>query len=601
MPDHAHTPDSPSGQDRYWDDALAELADVDPELRLTLDPVLSAPDVDVFDMRCRSLGGVRIAGWLAVPKTSAPARSLPGLLVTPGYIVDPPVPLEWARRGFVALCVAHRGKVRADVDVNPGYPGLVVAGIEDPQQYIYRGIYADAVRAFDILAQHPAVDRARLGVRGVSQGGALALAVTALRAEQVKAAAIGCPFLTDVERGLGSATCGPYEEVTALLRVRPELRGQALASLKAVDTLSLAPRIQAPMYLHMGGLDRTCPPETTLAFRDAVASEVELDVFEDCDHEAGAYWAEGRAAAFLTERLGAAALDPALGGSPLPAVEVRAAERAAYFYRIAEESSKNRDQVEVARAEVRTSGRFRSWRIAFTAADGAPLRATLTIPDASPDGLLVLLPRYGSVNLVPDRSVFESVATFSMEHRGQVGAEGGRRWVYPGVFAESVHDPESFLYRHVLGDCLRSLDVLDRLEDAKDLPKVLVGDDLAIHVAAARPNFTAVRVDQPLFSGDTWQQRGSAAELGSLGPLEIHQAAWTMSLWDPAARATRVRVPVLLCLDEAPTPELVRLLEGLPHAEAYKRTHRDAIDTDNIWAWTKAALAGSSIRPTRMR
>ncbi|WP_350224914.1 acetylxylan esterase [Arthrobacter sp. efr-133-TYG-104] len=44
--------------------------------------------------------------------------------------------------------------------------------IGTPATYIYRGIYAGAIRCFDVVSQHPAVNPERLGVRGVSQGGA---------------------------------------------------------------------------------------------------------------------------------------------------------------------------------------------------------------------------------------------------------------------------------------------------------------------------------------------------------------------------------------------------------------------------------------------
>lgn len=59
----------------YWVDVLTELQDVDPAVTATFDPIRSRSDVDVFDVRLLSIGGVAIAAWLAVPKYRATAST----------------------------------------------------------------------------------------------------------------------------------------------------------------------------------------------------------------------------------------------------------------------------------------------------------------------------------------------------------------------------------------------------------------------------------------------------------------------------------------------------------------------------------------------
>ena len=91
----------------------------------------------------------------------------------PGYQMDPPIPKEWARKGYVALSVAPRGKLRSNRQFNPGYPNLLTHNIVDRHTYAYRGFYVDACRGIDFLLSRPEVDGARIGVVGSSQGGGL--------------------------------------------------------------------------------------------------------------------------------------------------------------------------------------------------------------------------------------------------------------------------------------------------------------------------------------------------------------------------------------------------------------------------------------------
>ena len=53
-------------------------------------------------------------------------------------------------------------------------------GILDPATYYYRRVFTDAVRAVEAARTLDAVDAARVGVAGGSQGGGISLAVAGL-------------------------------------------------------------------------------------------------------------------------------------------------------------------------------------------------------------------------------------------------------------------------------------------------------------------------------------------------------------------------------------------------------------------------------------
>ncbi|MEM7235955.1 MAG: acetylxylan esterase, partial [Planctomycetota bacterium] len=66
----------------FWDEALAELKSVPPQFRVTEQPAEEGSKRKVFEVEMRSLGNVRVRGWLEVP--TEPGR-YPAILRVPGY------------------------------------------------------------------------------------------------------------------------------------------------------------------------------------------------------------------------------------------------------------------------------------------------------------------------------------------------------------------------------------------------------------------------------------------------------------------------------------------------------------------------------------
>src|SRR5438128_5737468 len=108
----------PADFDAFWDDVLAQAARLPLNASLEPSPLRSTPEVDTFEVHYDSLDGVRIAAWYCVP--AGASGPLPAILSVPGYISDPPIPRQWARRGYAAPSVAPRGQVRSTRQFNPG-------------------------------------------------------------------------------------------------------------------------------------------------------------------------------------------------------------------------------------------------------------------------------------------------------------------------------------------------------------------------------------------------------------------------------------------------------------------------------------------------
>ena len=251
----------PADFDQFWDETRAELASIPADLRYEPEPLRSNDTVETYAVRFTSLGGARIFAWLCVPR-------------------------GWAALGYAALQVSPRGHHRSDGEIAPGFPGYMTAGIEDPRTYVYRGAYCDVWRAVDVLLDRPEVDRARIGVTGGSQGGALSLVAAAGRPEIVAVAA-DVPFLTGIRDSLRLGGSYPYEEIKDYLRLRPEAEARVLATLDYVDTLNFADRITVPTLLSAGLSDDVCPPETAYALYNRLRGPRDIRSYPYTGHEGG--------------------------------------------------------------------------------------------------------------------------------------------------------------------------------------------------------------------------------------------------------------------------------------------------------------------------
>lgn len=291
----------PADFDQFWEGVLADAARIPLNATVEAVPLRSTDEVEVFEVHYDSLDHVRIACWYCLPrKRSGP---LPAIIHVPGYVSEPLMPKATAAKGYAALSVAPRGKLRSNQQFNPGYPGLLTHNMTDRNTYSYRGFYVDAVRAVDFLLGRPEVDSSRIGVTGSSQGGALTLVTSALRPE-IRCAAAGAPYLCGFMDSAHLTHSYPYEEINDYLRLHPEREEQVRQTLEYFDGINFAPRIECPIIVNIGLQDDVCPPETGFAVFRAIGSKnKQLYPYDNCMHDAGSAWHAKLVDEFLAEHL----------------------------------------------------------------------------------------------------------------------------------------------------------------------------------------------------------------------------------------------------------------------------------------------------------
>lgn len=274
----------------FWDATLAEMA-AEP-WEESLEPVeYPARGVKVALLTFRGFRGAKIQGWYARPIDPEP---LPGLVVYHGYNWNyeggQHEAVNWALRGYATLWLSVRGQQGSGESMPSPHghvAGWMTQGVLDPEQYYYRGVYSDAVRALEWMSRRPEVDAQRIGVTGGSQGGGLTLAAAAL-SPIPRVAVADYPYLCHFQRAVDITPAGPYGEITEFLRQNgdPAVERQVFKTLSYFDVMNLAPWITQSVLVSSGLIDQLTPPSTIFAAYNHIASDAKaIRVFRYFGHE----------------------------------------------------------------------------------------------------------------------------------------------------------------------------------------------------------------------------------------------------------------------------------------------------------------------------
>jgi cephalosporin-C deacetylase len=299
--------EAPADLDAFWDATLAEAR------RRGTAPTAERVDsgltlVDAFDVTFSGFDGEPIRAWLHRPAGSD--ADIPAVVRFIGYECGRGLPHDvhpLALAGYAVLSVDNRGQgalagYRGDTPDSDGtlrqLGGHLGRGVFSPETYYYRRLLTDAARAVDAVRELPGIDAGRIAVHGVSQGGGIALAASAL-ATGVTAAMIDVPFLCDLPRALDLATVPPYLELVKLLGTYPDRIGDVRRTLAYVDGAVLATRATAPALFSVGLMDAVCPPSTVYAAYNAYAGPKEIREYPFNGHEGGSFLQEAVQLAWL--------------------------------------------------------------------------------------------------------------------------------------------------------------------------------------------------------------------------------------------------------------------------------------------------------------
>jgi cephalosporin-C deacetylase len=310
----AYTPALPEPDDLwpFWERTLAEARSADLAVSATaVDTGLTL--VSTFDVGFSGFGGTTVKGWLHLP---AGARGpLPAVVEFVGYGGGRGLAHErvmWAAAGYAYFIMDTRGQgsswsvgVTPDPDPAgaPFHPGFMTRGILAPDDYYYRRVFIDGVRAVELVRGHAAVDPARVAVIGGSQGGGISIAVAAL-APEVAAAMPDVPFLSDFPRAITLKDTDPYAEIARYLKAHRDHVDTALRTLAHFDVAILGRRATAPALFSVGLMDEITPPSTVYAAYNHYGGPKSIVEYPFNDHEGGQGFHDIAKMRWLAERFG---------------------------------------------------------------------------------------------------------------------------------------------------------------------------------------------------------------------------------------------------------------------------------------------------------
>jgi cephalosporin-C deacetylase len=297
----------PEGFDTFWAKTLQEAREHDLDARF--EPVQTPlKTVKVYDVTFAGFGGHPIKGWLTLP---AWANSpLPTVVEFVGYGGGRGLShthLLWASVGFAHFVMDTRGQGSGwgggetpdPVGSAPAYPGYMTRGIDAPENYYYRRVFTDGVRAVEAARSHPLVDAERVAAVGGSQGGGITIAVGGL-VPDLAAIAPDVPFLCDFPRATTLTDRHPYREIGNYLKTYRGRTEDVLRTLSYFDGVHFAARGRAPALFSVALEDQTCPPSTIFAAFNAWDHEdKKIEVYDFNDHEGGGTYQEAAKLAWL--------------------------------------------------------------------------------------------------------------------------------------------------------------------------------------------------------------------------------------------------------------------------------------------------------------
>ncbi len=255
------------GQDisSFWRSTLSRLASE--TLEVTVEDTREPLPYKKYRVEYRSLGGIRVRAYLAVPiRGGQTPRPFPAVVTAPGYGGSQQgIMLDECQRGYVILQVFPRSQGPSEELWKIDGPDKLTWKLAQPDGAYYQGGYSDVIRGVDYLLTRDDIDRERIAIAGTSQGGGIALAVASLD-PRIKAVVAHVPFLCDVRRAArteGSLIKKLHDD--ARMNDDPHLR-----VLEYFDPLQLVAALNAPALVSSGGKDTVCPAETIRAVFDRI-------------------------------------------------------------------------------------------------------------------------------------------------------------------------------------------------------------------------------------------------------------------------------------------------------------------------------------------
>lgn len=283
----------PADFDKFWDDSLAELSTVDPDIKINK-AEFQAPYADCYDMWFTGTRGGRVYAKFLKPKEiKAPAPAIVEFHGLSGNSGEWNGKLAYVAAGFCVFSMDCRGQGGKSLDPGGAWGntlnGHIIRGLDDePEKMYYRNVFLDCARLAGIVLDMEDVDGNRVCARGGSQGGGLTVACAALE-PRIRRAAPVFPYLSDylrvweMDQDQGAYQC--LRDYFRRFDPMHKRHDEVFTKLGYIDIQHLAPRIRGDIKMGTGLMDNICPPSTQFAAYNKMTCNKDVVIFPDFGHE----------------------------------------------------------------------------------------------------------------------------------------------------------------------------------------------------------------------------------------------------------------------------------------------------------------------------
>ncbi len=280
--------------DDFWlqQRSASEKQPLHPKLTRLQYPIKS---IEVYQLQYDGFDGTPISGWYILPSDLLTNRPIPVVIHYHGYSWFKGIPLDflhWIMMGYAVLSIDIRGQAGVSPDhvkyASGTVMGWMTLGIEDPNNYYFKYVYMDAVRAIDFVQTRKELDHTRIALTGGSQGGGITLAVAGIDARAKLAMPI-FPYLSNFRRAVDHHANGPYVEIKNWFRMYdPEHNREedVYRTLSYFDAMNHASRVKARTFMAITLQDTITPPSTCFAAYNHLPASKDLKIYPDYGHEA---------------------------------------------------------------------------------------------------------------------------------------------------------------------------------------------------------------------------------------------------------------------------------------------------------------------------
>lgn len=265
--------------ENFWKKTLNKLNEIPLDYeKISADSIIEGKRMNLY--KIRSFQNIYFYAWVSEPLEEGkfPIKIRFSGLDENNFNQNKIVHLWFLKQnGFINMLVDIRGQGLSKEQIKP--KEYLMEGINNKEDYIYRGAYMDAVRAVDFISKNKK-SNTKIIVTGGSQGGALSIIATALN-KKVDLCVANFPFLTDIQNY--NKKEWPMKLFLHKAKTNHIDYFDLKKTLSYFDLLNFVDKIDVPIFIRTEEKDKITPPKGAVKLFNLIRNQKKVFYMEPCE------------------------------------------------------------------------------------------------------------------------------------------------------------------------------------------------------------------------------------------------------------------------------------------------------------------------------